>query len=32
MQTLWSGNPKGLIGPLKGAVLLECMSKRLNFT
>jgi hypothetical protein len=32
MQTLWSGNPKGLIGPLKGAVLLECMSKRFNFT
>ncbi|XP_046449177.1 glutamate receptor ionotropic, kainate 2-like [Daphnia pulex] len=30
--TLWSGNPKGLIGPLKGAVLLECMSKRFNFT
>ncbi|EFX82161.1 hypothetical protein DAPPUDRAFT_316759 [Daphnia pulex] len=30
--TLWKGNPKGLLGPLKGGVLLEYLSARLNFT
>nr|CAH0101879.1 unnamed protein product [Daphnia galeata] len=29
---LWSGNPKGLRGPLKGGVALEFLSARLNFT
>nr|CAH0104494.1 unnamed protein product [Daphnia galeata] len=28
----WSGNPKGLSGPLKGGVVLEYLSARLNFT
>ncbi len=31
-QTRWSGNPKGIPGPLKGGVLLEYLSTRLNFT
>nr|CAH0113367.1 unnamed protein product [Daphnia galeata] len=30
--TRWSGNPKGIPGPLKGGVLLEYLSTRLNFT
>ncbi|EFX82390.1 hypothetical protein DAPPUDRAFT_316803 [Daphnia pulex] len=30
--TRWSGNPKGLVGPLKGAVILEFLTRRLNFT
>nr|CAH0103843.1 unnamed protein product [Daphnia galeata] len=29
---LWSGNPKGLSGPLKGGVILEYLTKRFNFT
>nr|CAH0101875.1 unnamed protein product [Daphnia galeata] len=29
---LWSGNPKGLWGPLKGGVVLDFLSARLNFT
>ncbi|EFX87007.1 hypothetical protein DAPPUDRAFT_312495 [Daphnia pulex] len=28
----WSGNPKGLPGPLKGGVILECLTSRFNFT
>nr|CAH0100778.1 unnamed protein product [Daphnia galeata] len=28
----WSGNPKGLWGPLKGGVVLDFLSARLNFT
>jgi hypothetical protein len=31
-QTKWSGNPKGLWGPLKGGLILEFLSARLNFT
>ncbi|XP_046448038.1 glutamate receptor ionotropic, delta-2-like isoform X1 [Daphnia pulex] len=30
--TLWSGNPKGLNGPLKGGIILDSLSSRLNFT
>nr|CAH0102975.1 unnamed protein product [Daphnia galeata] len=30
--TRWSGNPKGLLGPLKSGVILEYLSSRLNFT
>ncbi|XP_046448343.1 ionotropic receptor 93a-like isoform X2 [Daphnia pulex] len=30
--TKWSGNPKGLWGPLKGGVALDFLSARLNFT
>ncbi|XP_046449191.1 ionotropic receptor 93a-like [Daphnia pulex] len=30
--TRWSGNPKGLLGPLKGGVLLDYLTARLNFT
>ncbi|EFX82352.1 hypothetical protein DAPPUDRAFT_241436 [Daphnia pulex] len=29
---LWSGNPKGIVGPIKGGVILEFLSQRLNFT
>ncbi|EFX82330.1 hypothetical protein DAPPUDRAFT_241492 [Daphnia pulex] len=28
----WSGNPKGLSGPLKGGVVLDYLSARFNFT
>ncbi len=28
----WSGNPKGLTGPLKGGVILDCLAYRFNFT
>ncbi|KAI9559660.1 hypothetical protein GHT06_013665 [Daphnia sinensis] len=28
----WSGNPKGLSGPLKGGVVLEYLAARFNFT
>ncbi|XP_057365455.2 glutamate receptor ionotropic, delta-1-like [Daphnia carinata] len=28
----WSGNPKGLSGPLKGGVVLEYLATRFNFT
>ena len=31
-QPRWSGNQKGLSGPLKGGVVLEYLSARLNFT
>ena len=31
-QPLWSGNRKGLIGPLKGGVILEFLAARFNFT
>ncbi|EFX87003.1 hypothetical protein DAPPUDRAFT_312492 [Daphnia pulex] len=29
---LWSGNPKGMPGPLKGGVILDYLAIRLNFT
>ncbi|EFX82428.1 hypothetical protein DAPPUDRAFT_241241 [Daphnia pulex] len=32
LQPRWSGNPKGLSGPLKGGVVLDYLSNRLNFT
>ncbi|EFX82393.1 hypothetical protein DAPPUDRAFT_101640 [Daphnia pulex] len=30
--TRWTGNPKGLVGPLKGGVIIDFLSRRLNFT
>jgi hypothetical protein len=32
MQPLWSGNPQGIVGPIKGGVILGFLSQRLNFT
>jgi hypothetical protein len=31
-QPNWSGNRKGLVGPLKEGVVLDILSARLNFT